>query len=477
MSTSNDATEKVTSSENTARVAIIGAGIGGLTTAYTLKRAGVACDLFEASETAGGAIHSHVEDNWVCELGPNTLLDRQGVISDLIEELGLQSERVYPSSTSKNRFIVRDGQPHALPMSPAALWKTKLFSTQAKLRLFAEPFVEARIEPELDESLYNFATRRLGQEIVDYALDPFIAGTYAGRLNQLSSHYALARLKELEEESGSLFKGALFGPKKTDDSKPKRKASLINFKRGAQTLTDAMAREIGEHLHTSTPITKLTQEKESGRWKLTSKGDTALSGEYDVVLMSLPAHVIAQMDIRPADTHAATDLSAFASITHPPISLISIGFRRDQFKHPLNGFGVLIPSKEEFTHLGSLFASSIFVERAPRDHVQIVSFIGGARHPESALWSEEEQVALLLDELHTLLGLEGKPVKVLRRHWGKSIPQYEVGYEHTLSAIEAVEETLPGIIFGGNWKGGIAVPDVVKNARHFAHLIQQRVHQ
>ncbi len=465
---------------NHEKVAIIGAGIGGLTAGYELMQRDVDVTVFEAADQPGGAIRTIHRDEWTFEMGPNTLLDRGGVISRQIAQLGLQAEQLYPSSTSNTRYIVRDGIPRALPMSPGELRRTKLFSTSAKLRLLREPLIPPRIEPELDESLYNFVARRLGEEFVEYALDPFLAGTYAGKPEQLSSRYALKRLKELELASGSLFKGALgaLGAKrkarKAGQKLPPR-AKLINFRGGVQTLTDALAEALGERIHTGSPITQLTQH-EDGRWKLKGRRKhTKDLPPFDRVLCALPAHVIGELKVSLA-RGGVQDMSAFARIEHPPVTILAMGFRRDQIAHSLDGFGLLIPSKEPFEHLGAVFASTIFTDRTPRGHVMLVTFFGGARNPEAGLWPQEKQVEVATRELGELLGLKGQPVHVERRCWEQAIPQYEVGYEHIMTEIEALESHLPGLTFTGNWRGGIAVPDVVAQATHCAHSIADSLH-
>lgn len=464
--------------ESRPKVAVIGGGIGGLTTAYTLMQRGTSCDLFEATHTTGGAIKTVREDGWVMELGPNTLLDRGGVLSKLIDDLGLTNARIYPSGASNARFIVRDGVPRPLPTSPAKLLKSKLFSGKAKLRLLAEPLVSPREDADaLDESLYNFASRRLGEEIVDYALDPFLAGTYAGKPEQLSSRHALKRLREFEEMSGSIFRGAFTSIREAKRARaqsnepPPPRATLISFDNGVQTLTDALTDALGASVQRDARVEALTQDGETMRWRLRGDGlDGANQGGYDEVILFLPAHVIAAMEVTSAKGERV-DLSAFAAVNHPPITMISLGFERSDFQHPLDGFGMLIPSREPFEHLGCVFASSIFAERAPRGHVQLVAFFGGARHPESALWEASRQLDTLREELHTLLGLKQgcEPVKIERRTWRHSIPQYEVGYGHILARIEAIEASQSGLRFAGNWRDGIAVPDVVALARRLAH--------
>lgn len=464
-------------SESARHIGIIGGGIGGLTAAMRLKRAGQHVTLFEASERLGGAICTVDDGPWRVEFGPNTLPDRGGVISALIHDLRLEGERLYPNGSAKKRYVVRDGRPVALPTSLVEFWKTPLFSRQAKLRLLSEPLVPPRAEDGVDESLYNFASRRLGQEVVDYALDPFIAGTYSGQTTQLSSRFALKRLRELEQEAGSLFRGGLRASrarKKSGAQAGKGGGELVNFKRGEQTLTDALGAELEGNVHLGVRITQAKRHADTGRWALYGAEGEA-RGEYDELVFATQAYVIPEVAIFDGDE--ALDLSPFGEINHPPICMMALGFRRDQVEHPLDGFGMLVPSAEEHIHnLGAVFASTIFTDRAPDGHVLLMVFFGGARRPEDAHWSEERKVEVARAELGELLGVKGKPVYVRSRVWPKSIPQYEVGYGRIIARIEALEATHPGLNFTGNWRDGIAVSDVVRHATQVAHSIVDRSH-
>ena len=462
-------------------MAILGAGLGGLSAAYALRQRGLGCTVFEASSRCGGAIHSVSRDGFVFELGPNTMLDRHGVLSRLIHELGLQDERLYASTTSNRRFIVRHGTPMALPQSLADFRRTPLFSTGAKLRLLAEPLITPRREPDIDESLYNFLSRRLGQEIVDYALDPFLAGTYAGKPEQLSSSYVLKRLKDFEDATGSLFRGALSAARAPKPSAQGAKhyasktSTLVGFQRGAETLIDALKAKIGEqHVVTNAAVTRLERARAGAPWRVTTRQGEHAEDEFDAVLLALPAHAIAEIEI--IDASRPLDLSPFGLITHPPVAILALGYRREQIDHALDGFGMLIPSREPFEHLGCVFASSIFSGRAPRGHVQLVAFFGGARSPHNALLEPKAQLALLQRELHALIGLRGEPVCVERRLWPKAIPQYEVGYERVLAPILALEAAHPSLAFTGTWRQGISVPDVILDAERAAHSIALGAH-
>ena len=186
------------------KIVVIGAGISGLTTAYLLSKKGFDVKVLEKNTSVGGSIESVTENGFLFDRGPNSALETTPIIGQLIKELGLESELLYASKQANKRYILRDNNLHALPMSPPGLIKTKLFSTKAKLRLMAEPFIR-RSNDGYYQSLAEFVKRRLGQEFLDYAINPFVAGVYAGKPEDLSVKSAFPKLYALEEKYGGLI--------------------------------------------------------------------------------------------------------------------------------------------------------------------------------------------------------------------------------------------------------------------------------
>ncbi len=191
-------------------VAIIGAGITGLTAAFYLKRGGVPVTIYEASDRVGGAIQSIMADGYLAEFGPNTILETSPKVTQLVIDAGLASRRMDPAPEARARYVVRYQRPIEMPGSPLGFFTTKLFSGKAKLAVLREPFVPARRHgPE--ESVAQFVVRRLGQEFLDQAIDALVAGVYAGDPYKLSIPQAFPKLAQLEEHYGSLIKGQIFG--------------------------------------------------------------------------------------------------------------------------------------------------------------------------------------------------------------------------------------------------------------------------
>lgn len=460
------------------QVIIIGAGIAGLTAAWRLHQRGIRTLTCEASEHLGGAIRSVAQDGWLIEVGPNTVMDRAGVLHELIAELGLEDQRVEADHTTSRRYIVRDGYMVPLPGSPADLWRSPAWSTRGKLRALVEPLIARGDAPErgVDESLASFARRRLGDELVEYGLDPFIAGTFAGKPQQLSARHTLGRLVDLEQEAGSIMLGALRrglkarGRTEAEQQAQQRSRALINFKDGMQTLPRAMADRLGpERVWTRAQVTGAARG-EDGRWRVhvTREGEAIELG-CDAVIMATEAHAAARIAI--SDAQGPLDLSVLDTIVYPPVSVVYLGYARAQVRHPLDGFGVLIPEREGFDVLGAIFGSTVFANRTPEGHVMIAVFIGGARAPEHALLPEQDRVRMAIADMDRLLGLRGDPAFMHVAQWPEAIPQYEVGYGRILARIDALEQRARGLRFIGNYTRGISVPDTVAYAARTAREV------
>jgi oxygen-dependent protoporphyrinogen oxidase len=453
-------------------IGVIGAGITGLVTAYRLSRLGHRVTVYEASSRAGGQIGSSQRDGYLLEHGPHTLLVRNAETRTLIAQLDLEDRVLEANDEATKRFILRDGEMVEVPMSPGAFLKTDLLSTRAKLRLLAEPFAEGP-EPDIDESLARFVARRLGDEVLEYAVGPFVGGTYAGDPRHLSAKHAFPSLTELEAEGGSIFLGALGRMLRSKKSgEPRESSSLINFEGGNRTLIDALVDQLDATLELDAQVTELARVDH--RWAVTFEKDGGdVTHTHDAVVCCIPTHRLA--DVALVDDDEPDSFEMLDDIVYPPVSIVALGFDREHVRHPLDGFGVLIPESEERDILGALFMSTLFPGRAPADKVLLTSFVGGARQPDLARRSRDEIVEMVLAELRELLGVQRPPELVEFVRWERSIPQYEVGYDRYLERMTQLEADHPGLFLTGNFRNGIAVPDLVAAGFDAAERIDHSV--
>jgi oxygen-dependent protoporphyrinogen oxidase len=481
-------------------VAVVGAGITGLVAAYELRRRGVNVTLYEASGHAGGVIRTTHADGFLAEHGPNSFVT-SAPVEALLTQLDLQGDVVEANPGANKRFVVRHGQLVPFPLSPPAMLGTKLFSLRAKLRVLLEPLVKQGA-PDADESVASFVRRRLGHEVLDFAVDPFISGIFAGDPESLSMAHAFPRVYQLERTHGSLSKGLMAqrrastmaareaearatakgGASRSDTTSPgmsapgtvgepplaATRARLISFVDGMQTLPDALEAALAGTLRLRCPVRLL--HRSDTRWVVDAGEEgAARTRSIDAVVMATPAHVLAAMEL-PAN------LRRFAApveqVEYPPVSTLTLGFHRRDIAHPLDGFGMLIPSVEKRSVLGALFSSSLFPSRAPDGHVAITCFVGGARYPARARESEEMLVERVMHDLRDLVGARGEPTYVKHVFWPRAIPQYNVGYAAVKEAADAMESANPGLYLAGNYRNGVSVGDCVASGQQIAERVQ-----
>ena len=433
-------------------VLMVGGGISGLTAAFHLARGGRRVAVLEASERVGGSIETFTDGVWRFEMGPNTVVENDASVGRLIRECGLESEKITASATAKRRYLYKDGRLVPLPGGPGGFLGTPLFPLTAKLRLLREPWI-GRPAGEVEESIAQFVRRRLGQAFLDYAVGPFVSGVYAGDPERLSVRWAVPKIFALEQQHGSLIRGALARRKG-----PAPGGAMISFREGLEELPRKLAQGIGD-VRTGVACEKVVRSEKGFRAE-TSVGPI----EAERVVLAVPADAAARL--LDEATNGASRL--FAEIPYAPVAVVSLGWRREQVGHPLDGFGFLVPRKEGLRTLGCLFPSEIFPGRAPSDHVALAAFAGGRTDPEIVEWDDKRIVETVVSELRGPLSLTGEPAFRLVRRWPRAIPQYELGHGRFVERAREIERALPGLRIGGNFLAGVSVPDCIRNATALA---------
>lgn len=444
---------------------IVGGGISGLCAAYWLMRENFDVTVLERDDTPGGAMKTVHRDGYLIDTGPNSSLETTPLFNELFTSLGIIDKRVYANETANKRYILRDGNLHAIPMSPGSFLKTKLWSTGGKLRILKEPFI-GRANGE--ESIAQFVERRLGREFLDYAINPFVAGVYAGNPEELSVRSAFPKLYRLEEVYGGLIKGMIKGRKerKQRAEESKQSAKMFSFKDGMGTFPRAIGEAIGDRLILNTTATSI--EKNNGEYKVTADTDNGQK-EFtaDHVILSVPAYHAARL-LGSIDTSINDTLE---NIYYPPVTMVFFGYSKNVISQPLDGFGYLIPAKEKRKILGTIWSSTIFPNRAPEGHAAFTTFVGGSRQPDITRHDETTLRELVHEEIASILGVTEKPEFYYIKKWKRAIPQYKLGYGKTIEQIEEFEQKNAGLHLCSNYRGGISVGDCVMNARRTVDTI------
>jgi len=450
---------------------VIGAGASGLSTAWTLARAGRPVTVLEAGDRPGGNIRSDRDDDWQIEIGPNTLMVKPALF-ELLEELDLADEAIFAGEAGRKRYVAQGKQLVALPTNPLAAPFNPLVGPGTLLRLMREPWIRRAAH---EESLAAFVERRLGRRVLDNLVDPFVSGVYAGDPARLSLEAAMPRLAAMEREHGSLIRGGFAAMKAArrqrregGDTLPRTwRGKLISFPEGIQRLTDRMAERIaaspGAEIHCDRHVEAVTRLDDG--WQVTDANGQRWQARR--LVLATPAHVGAEL-LRPLDPLLAEPLD---EIVYPPVASVALGFPPGVIAHPLDGFGALLPRKEKRRTLGALFSSTLFPNRAPAGHKLITAFIGGRQDPEAMNMTNAELVRQVTRDLGDLLGIEGEPVWQRVSRWPRAIPQYELGHLARIERLDQALDRYPQLSLVGNWRGGIAVGDCLGNGRALGRQI------
>jgi oxygen-dependent protoporphyrinogen oxidase len=451
-------------------IAIIGAGISGLSTAHAIERLAGEADLdvevtvFEREERTGGKIWSIKEEGYLCEWGPNGFLDSKPMTLDLCDHLGIQDRLKRSNDNARKRFIYSGGILNRLPENGPMFLQSKLISWPGKIRL-AQEFIKPKRTDGVDETLADFARRRLGAEALDKLIGPMVSGIFAGNPETMSLQSCFPRIHELEQEYGGLLKAMMLlaKQKKAEIKAGKQVASaagpggvLTSFVDGIQELTDATVKGLKGKVQTSNAVTGL--KAIDGGWDLRLADGSNFAAE--VVVSAAPSHVLKELTWS-LDGELSELLDG---IPYAPMNIICFGYEQAKIERDLDGFGYLIPKKESCEILGTLWDSSIFPARAPEGHVLLRSMMGGATNTEAIELSDTEVKERTMVELKKIMGINAEPdfVRIFRHQ--RAIPQYVVGHAERLAAIDEQLKSHPGLILTGNAFFGVGLNDCVNAA-------------
>ena len=438
------------------RTAIVGAGISGLTLGWALRARGTPVTVLESTDRVGGQIRSWLDDGFVLEAGPNGLLDREGVVARVAEQLGIADRLRAAAPAADRRAVFVRGRVRYLPSKPPQLLASDIIPWWAKLRLLLEPF-SRRGPAGVDESLAQFGRRHLGRHVTETLLDAVQTGIFAGDAERLSLRAAFPRLHQMERGHRSLLLAARAMRGASRAAIPR----LASFEGGLETLPRALGAALGNVVRCGARVRSI--EPSGSGWQLRWDGGAE---QFERVVLAAPARVSAEL-IRPLDPSIATALEAIRAV---PVSVVHLGWRPVLSAEP-EGFGVLVPARERRRVLGIIFASSAYPFRAPGGGTLLTTLVGGAHGAEWAALPDAELITLVREEVRTILGIDRAPDLVRIVRWAHAIPQYEVGHQARLDAIGAALRRHPRLVLTGSSLRGPGIADCVREALVLADSI------
>ena len=440
-------------------IAIIGAGLTGLTTGFHLVQRNKKIIVLEQAGRVGGQIHSFQKDGFVFESGPNTGVISYPEVAELFQDLGNRCVLQTAHEEAKKRLIWKGNRFHALPSGLASAIATPLFSWYDKFRILGEPFRAKGTNP--DESVGELAARRLGKSFVNYAVDPFLSGVYAGDPMKLTTRYALPKLYNLEQTYGSFIKGSIAKAKlqKTNRDKLATK-QVFSVQGGLENLVRALADAIDhEQIVLNAQGIKVVPMAD-GKWQInymSPEGERIVHAKK--VVTTTGAYTLPSL-LPFVDKE---DMQKISSLYYAPVIQVSVGVKEVD-KDKYRAFGGLVPSCEKRNVLGILYPSACFDGRSPVNGALFSFFIGGVRHPEMLEKTDDEIKELVRNNFHQMLKFADQVqpdlIEIFRHK--TAIPQYRADSGERLATIDKLQQKYPGLIIAGNLRDGIGMADRIR---------------
>lgn len=424
-------------------VIIIGAGISGLSCAWTLKKLGIESVVLEESPRPGGVIKSEKINGYQIEWGPNALQSAPAALQ-LTDESGLWDDILTPTPNAP-RFVFWDGRLRKVPFGP--------LTTSGILRAIREPFVRSKSPG--NESVRDFFIRRVGRQVHDRLVGPAVTGIFAGDTAKLSMAAVFPKILEMERQHGSLASaflqslGSRKKPAESGLSRPKPKGSVFSFSDGLETLPRRLADQLNIQYNVK-----------------------------DARLDMAPITVVAAPAAAASRLFEAKnkELSALLGrVEYAPMVIAAASIPDYGFKQPLNGFGFLVPRNQGLRILGALFSSALFPGRAPNGRELLTCFMGGDFEPETLDWPDMRIWETVCPELKAALESSEMPEPIALFRQRRAIPQFHIGHEQWVHAVQDELKKTPGLFLASNYLEGVSVPACIENGNRTAQAIAEHL--
>ncbi|PUZ29625.1 protoporphyrinogen oxidase [Chitinophaga parva] len=444
-------------------VLVVGGGLSGLSLGYALRQQGVPYRVLEASGRAGGVVESLHRNGFELDAGPNSIA-MAPELRTYFEQLGLQDQIVEAAAASKDRYIVRNNQLHAISPHPFKIMGSKFLSGGAKWKLFTEAFRKSK-PASADESVADFVARRFGREIATYVFEPVLSGVYAGNINKLSIKEVMPMLVSWENQYGSVVKGLM----KNKGAMGGRK--IVTLRGGNASLTNKLAAVLGSDLQLNTKVTGVWQNAADESYELSVSVNGLVSViKASQVVFTTPAYAAANA-LESMDHPLA---AALRNIEYPAMGVLHLGYDRAALGKVPDGFGFLVPAAEQKHFLGMIYNSAIFPFKAPEGKALFTVFIGGANQQSVLQQPPENLQRQVITEVNELLGISAQPVMQQFQVWPHAIPQLNTGFDAVRQLTARFEAAHPGLYIAGNYSTGVAVPTIIRKADDLALRIKEK---
>ena len=431
---------------------ILGAGISGLTLGYYLNERDKDFLVFESSKSSGGNITTRNKEGFICENGPNTVLINNESVQDLISDLEIKNDIIYPNNNNNKRFLIKEGELIQIPQSFGQFIKSNILSFSAKIRIFFEIFFK---KSKTNLSVYHFFKRRFGKEFHDILIEPFLTGIYAGNTRKMSAKHVLKKIWELEQNYGSIILG--FIKKKSKNKIPKS----FNFKNGLSDLTNTIHKNIKDKIRCNSKITSIS--KIGNLYEITVNND--IKYQCRKLISTIPAYALSEIIF---DKKLSQTLK---KISYCPIYVLHLGLEKQKIKNDISGFGVLTKPSDNKNFLGIIFNSRIFPHVATSEKDLITVMVGGTRQEQLLKTDKDLLFDKILRDIRKLISYDGRIIMKHDYLWDKGIPQYGLDHDYIINEIKNFENRNKGFHIMGNYINGISVSDCIEKASVISKIL------
>ena len=465
-------------------VAIIGGGITGLATAHYLQKYAppyVTYSVLEGDARWGGKIVTENIAGFTIEGGPDSFLTQKPAALNLCRELGLEDRLLGTNEAQRKVYVLLKGRLRPLPDGVMLVIPTRftpfvtssLISLPGKLRM-ALDLVIPRRRQDGDESLASFIRRRLGQEALDKIAEPLMAGIHVSDAERQSLAATFPRFMELERVHRSLIKGMLVQKRQMARRAGPSLPLFMTLRDGMGELVSALCAELRGDMRLKSPVARLELADGNGLTGWPGRGGRYLvrlqdgqTVRADAIVLTVPAYIAAAL-VAPLHTMLAHRLR---SIRYVSTATLSLGYRRSEVDHPLDGFGFVVPRRERTHLMACTWTSTKFLYRAPADRVLLRVFLGGPHREDTVALDDEHLLNLVREELRCIMGINAEPVLARLHRWQNANPQYDVGHLERVAEIEKLAEELPGLYLTGSAFRGVGIPDCIAQGENVAKAV------
>lgn len=470
----------MTEEKTSRRVAVVGGGITGLAAAHRIVELAPRTEvvLLEADSRIGGVLETVRQNGFSFERSADNFITNVPWAIDLCRRLGIEDQLLQTNNKFRQAFVVHRGRLCKIPegfliMAPSRIWPvltTPILSPLGKLRLAGEYFVRPRRDDE-DESLASFAKRRLGREAYERIVQPLVGGIYTADPEKLSVRATMPRFRDMERQHGSMiramWKKPADRPKKDQSSSGARYSMFVTPRHGLSSMVEAIAARLpGNTIRTQSPVEAITRPSDgrNGRWNVAISGPSPTQLEVDAVIIATPSHVGAKL-LADVDQELARWLD---TIQHSSCAVVSLGFRREQIGHPMDGFGFVVPLVENRQILSGSFSSVKYAGRAPDGCELIRVFVGGACQSDLVDLADAALIETVTRELADLMSIQGPPIFQHIDRWRSVMPQYHLGHQELVERIERRTAEIAGLELAGNAFHGVGIPNCIQSGEQAA---------